>query len=89
MFTIPTIAFAISTLFLVIANFHLRYPTKRDLVNSLNRKTWTIRKMEALIKENAKLKEANEKNRKFAEKLIAENQKQALTIQELKNRIFF
>lgn len=89
MFKLTTIAFAISTLFLAIANFKLRYPTKRDLIKSLDRKTKKLNKMEALIKKNAELKEANYKNQKFIEELIATNQGQAQTIQTLKNRISF
>ena len=89
MFNFPTIAFATSTLFLAIANFKLRYPTKRDLINGLNRKTRRLNKMEALIKENAKLMEANYRNQKFIGELIETNQGQAKTIQELKNRISF
>lgn len=89
MFKLTTIAFAISTLFLAIANFKLRYPTKRDLIKSLDRKTKKLNKMEALIKKNAELKEANYKNQKFIEELIATNQGQAQTIQNLKNRISF
>ena len=89
MFKLTAIAFAISTLFLAIANFKLRYPTKRDLIKSLDRKTKKLNKMEALIKKNAELKEANHKNQKFIEELIATNQGQAQTIQNLKNRISF
>ena len=89
MFKLTTIAFAISTLFLAIANFKLRYPTKRDLIKSLDRKTKKLNKMEALIKKNAELKEANYKNQKFIEELISTNQGQAQTIQNLKNRISF
>lgn len=89
MFNFPTIAFATSTLLLAIANFKLRYPTKRDLVKDLNRKTRKLNKMEALIKENAQLKDANIRNQKFIEEMIEVNQGQAKKIQELKNRISF
>lgn len=89
MFKFTTIAFAISTLFLAIANFKLRYPTKRDFIKSLDRKTKKLNKMEALIKKNAELKEANYKNQQFIEELIRTNQGQAQTIQSLKNRISF
>lgn len=89
MFKFTTIAFALSTLFLAIAHFKLRFPTKRDLIKSLNSKTKKLNKMEALIKKNAELKEANFKNQKFIEELIRTNQEQAQTIQSLKNRISF
>ena len=89
MFKLTTIAFAVSTLFLAIANFKLRYPTKHDLIKSLDRKTKKLNKMEALIKKNAELKEANYKNQQFIEELIQTNQGQAQTIQSLKNRISF
>lgn len=89
MFKFTTIAFAVSTLFLAIANFKLRYPTKRDFIKSLDRKTKKLNKMEALIKKNAELKEANYKNQQFIEELIRTNQGQAQTIQSLKNRISF
>ena len=89
MFKLTTIAFAVSTLFLAIANFKLRYPTKCDFIKSLDRKTKKLNKMEALIKKNAELKEANYKNQQFIEELIRTNQGQAQTIQSLKNRISF
>ena len=89
MFVLPTIAFALSTLFLLIANFKLRYPTKRDIIKSLNRKTKRLNKMEALIKDNAKLRAANYRNQEFIKELIETNQEQAKTIQNLKDRISF